>query len=87
MCIRDRKIARVSLDERISAIGETRNSKSQRELAKLFNCGKRQIQSMLTNHDRYVKEWEENCNKNVKKRMWQPSEEINKTVLEWFNYA
>lgn len=82
-----RKLSVLSLDERISVINESKKGKSQRELAKLFNCGKTQIQNTLANQDRYAKEWEENCNKKTKKKTWQPFEEVNKAVLEWFNRA
>ena len=71
MCIRDR-----SLDVRIPMINESKKGKSQRELPKLFNCSKTQIQNTLANWDRYVKQWEENCNKNVNKTKWQPFEEV-----------
>ena len=68
-------------------INESKKAKSQRELAELFSCDKTQIQNTLANQDRYVKQWEENFNKNVKKRKWQPFEEVNNAVLESFNRA
>ena len=50
----------------MSLTNESKKAKSQRELAKLFNCGETQIQSMLAEQDQYVQQWEESCNKNVK---------------------
>ena len=43
--------------------------------------------SALANQDQYVKQWKENYNKNVKKRSWQPFEEISNAVLEWYNHT
>ena len=51
-----RKLSILSLQERVSVISESEKGKSQRELAKQFNCGKTQIQSILANRERYLKE-------------------------------
>lgn len=84
---KNRKLVSLSLEQRISVIRESEKGKSQRQLASEFNCGKSQIQNTIANRVRYVKEWEENANKNSKKRRWQPFEDVNNAVLEWFNRA
>ena len=62
-----RKLSLLSLEKRISLMNESKKGRLQRELAILFNCGKTQIQNTLANQDRYVKQWEDNCNKKGRK--------------------
>lgn len=85
--VRKRKMNVLSLEDRISVINESKKGRSQRDLANQFNCGKSQIQNCLANRERFLKEWEENVNKSKKKSRWQPNEEINSAVFEWFNRA
>lgn len=44
-----RKLSVFSLDKQISIINEIKKDTLQRGLAKKFNCGKEQLQNMVTN--------------------------------------
>lgn len=54
-----------------SLLMQVKKGKLQRELAKLFNCGKIQIENMLTNHNHYIREWEDNCKENKVGIIWR----------------
>ncbi|XP_066436400.1 tigger transposable element-derived protein 6-like [Eleutherodactylus coqui] len=82
-----RKLCILTLRDRISVIKENEAGRSQRDLAKEFNCSKTQIQATLANREHYLRQWQENVNENSKRRRWQPFEDVNKAVLDWLYHA
>ncbi|XP_071987867.1 tigger transposable element-derived protein 4-like [Engystomops pustulosus] len=82
-----RKLCILTLRDRISVIKENEAGRSQRDLAKEFNCSKTQIQATLAKKEYYLRQWQENVNENSKRRRWQPYEEVNTALLEWLYRA
>ncbi|XP_044124236.1 tigger transposable element-derived protein 6-like [Bufo gargarizans] len=82
-----RKLCILTLRDRISVIKESEAGRSQRDLAKEFNCSKTQIQATLANREHYLRQWQENVNENSKRRRWQPYEDVNKALLDWLYHA
>ncbi|KAM3911403.1 tigger transposable element-derived protein 4-like isoform 1-T2 [Leptodactylus fuscus] len=82
-----RKICILTLRDRISVIKESEAGRSQRDLAREFNCSKTQIQATLANREHYLRQWQENVNENSRRRRWQPYEEVNKALLDWLYHV
>lgn len=77
----------LTLREKISVIQERETSgKSQRELAKIFNTGKTQIQSILKRKQEYLEAYEQNSCAGRKRPCSYASEndEINTLTWQWF---
>lgn len=77
----------LSLNMRVEVIRESSRGLSQRALALKFNCSKTQIQNILKNRDRLLREWKEGGSQFVKRKGKQRNENVNNFVWEWFKEA
>lgn len=77
----------LSLKLRVEVIRESYSGLSQRALALKFNCSKTQIQNILKDKDRLLREWKEGGSQFVKRKRKQRNENVNSFVWEWFKEA
>ncbi|PNF16076.1 hypothetical protein B7P43_G04575 [Cryptotermes secundus] len=77
----------LSLKLRVEVIRESSSGLSQRALALKFNCSKTQIQNILKDKDRLLREWKEGGSQFAKRKRRQRNENVNNFVWEWFKEA
>lgn len=77
----------LSLKLRVEVIRESSRGLSQRALALKFNCSKTQIQNILKDRDRLLREWKEGGSQFAKRKRKQRNENVNNFVWEWFKEA
>lgn len=77
----------LSLKLRVEVIRESSSGLSQRALALKFNCSKTQIQNILKDKDRLLREWNEGGSQFAKRKRRQRNENVNNFVWEWFKEA
>lgn len=77
----------LSLELRVEVIRESSSGLSQRALALKFNCSKTQIQNILKDKDRLLREWKEGGSQFAKRKRRQKNENVNNFVWEWFKEA
>lgn len=77
----------LSLELRVEVIRESSSGLSQRALALKFNCSKTQIQNILKDKDRLLREWKEGGSVFAKRKRRQKNENVNNFVWEWFKEA
>ncbi|XP_069684553.1 tigger transposable element-derived protein 4-like [Periplaneta americana] len=77
----------LSLKLRVEVIRESSNGLSQRALALKFNCSKTQIQNILKDKDRLLREWRDGGGQFPRRKRRQRHENVNNFVWEWFKEA
>jgi hypothetical protein len=76
----------LTLETRIKVISDSESGMSQRCVAKIYNCGKTQIQQILKNKHLQGK-WHQNGNKNMKRECGHTFKEMNELTFSWFEGA
>ena len=84
-----RKREELGLKARFEVIrfSDANPKESTRKIAKKFNCGKTQIQSILLKKDEILKAFEANVSSNTKRSRGAKNEEVDNALLEWFQKA
>jgi hypothetical protein len=77
----------LTLEKRIKVISDSESGMSQRCVAKIYNCGKTQIQQILKNRQHIQKKWHQNGNKTMKRECGRTFKEINELTFSWFEGA
>ncbi|KAJ4443982.1 hypothetical protein ANN_05771 [Periplaneta americana] len=77
----------LTLEERMKLIRESEKGISARKLAKIFKCGKTQVNTILKSKESIIREWNGNMNSGYKRKRHEKFGEVNTLVFEWFKSA
>ena len=79
----------LSLQDKIDVIEKSNKGLSSREIASQFQCGKTQINNIISNKEKILSEWEKgtNCQQRYMKRRKTEYTDLNQLMWEWFSLA